>query len=448
MIVNELVTRFSFLGSLKPQESFNANLGASIKLTGAMVGALKTLSIGFHALMLAQLQSIAPVVKLKNETGIASARIEQLGYIATATGGSVEGMSSTLDSLNQKLGDAALNGNDTFSRLGINIRTATGEVRKADDVLLDVQRRFSQMKLSRQEKQSFANSLGIDDSLIKFLNLSQAEYAKYNEQAKRALFLTDAQTEAAEKHNISLELTRITMQGLRNQVAVNFAPMLTKLNNWFIDLLSNNREWIIKGITKTGEALAKVSEMIVRLLPLIVAVGAAFAGYKLIALAPILLITLALTAALLVIDDIIVAFKGGKSVIRDFFQEFLGIDITPILRDIWDTVNKPMELFIKLFKEVKALITGGGFTGLSEMFLDISKTLLPDWYLNALPDSNPAQTTMQLPTGVGATENKTVTQTNNITVISSDPAMAGRMTADRLQDQLNNADAVIGRGGI
>ena len=475
MVVNELVTRFSFLGSLKPQQQFNANLSTSIKLVGATVLALKTLSVGFHALVTAQLQFLASMTQLRNETGISTARIEQLGYVAVATGGSVEGMNSTLDSLNQKIGDAALNGSETFARLGVSIRGANGELKSADAVLIDVRNRLSSMNLSRQERMNFASSLGIDSSLIKFLNLSQSEFAKYNQQAKQALYLTDKQADAVEKHNIALQLTGITLRGLRNQIAVAFAPELTRLNKWFTELLNNNREWIIKGITKAGEALGKLGEMIIRLSPILLALGAAFLVWQGIALAPILLITTGIVALILLVDDLIVAFQGGKSVIADFFQELFEIDIRPILVQMVNHFKEAFDAVAKLFKSVfgrlgsaiKNLIKGNfgdaimdllkAFQAIGDfilaMFARIFKEIgrasigiLPDWAISML-GADPAATTMLLPPNSSGTENKTVSQTNNITVISSDPDKAGRMTADRLSDQLDNADALIGRGG-
>ena len=46
-IVSELISRFSFVGSLAPQEEFNANLKTSIALIGGIGAGLATAAGGF-----------------------------------------------------------------------------------------------------------------------------------------------------------------------------------------------------------------------------------------------------------------------------------------------------------------------------------------------------------------------------------------------------------------
>jgi hypothetical protein len=44
-------------------------------------------------------------------------------------------------------------------------------------------------------------------------------------------------------------------------------------------------------------------------------------------------------AGVLIIDDLITAAQGGQSVIRDFFMEFLGVDIAPILQKAYEDLK-------------------------------------------------------------------------------------------------------------
>lgn len=503
-VVNEVITKFSFLGNIRPQEDFNANLGASIGLLTGFAATVKLTTAALYTFVAVQLNALAPMVQLREETGMAAEEIERLGFLATAAGGNVEGMNGTLRNLTSLIGDAALNGNDTLARLGINVRNANGELRKADDILMDVQRRFSQMNLSRAEQLNFASALGIDSSLIKFLNLSTAEYREFNKQAENALALTDEQVDSVDKYNRSMGLLQLSLNGVKNQIAVGFAPQLTALSEWFTKLLADNREWIIKGIAKTGEFLFALSGMITRLIPVIAAFAAIMVVAKVASLgfgavlgaifSPVILITALIVGVILVIDDLIVAFQGGQSAIRSFIQEWFGIDITPILQEmvamvLW-AVDEIIEIFTPLaeffgniFGAIGKVLVGD-FTGaldevqaalvkfgefatrfMGRVFSDLGMLalkILPDWAVNLLQSTASVvgdgvgavsgffggETTMPFSPVTPAGGNRSVTQTNTINVVSSDPDRAGRIAADRLQDQLATADAVAFRGGF
>ncbi len=251
MVVNELVTRFSFVGNLQPQQTFNENLSSSIKFLAGFAAAIGTASIALGAMISDQLANIDPLIQLRNETGMSAERLEHLTQVATLAGGGFEGMAQSLEGINDKIADAAMNGSETFSRLGINVRGMNGELKDAGQILNEVRTRFNQMNLSRQQRQYFGSALGIDSSTLKILSLSGAEYKKYNDQAERALKLTDAQDTAADKYNRSLSLLKLNLTGIRNQIAVAFAPQLTELSEKFINLVNQNRDWIVRGITKT-----------------------------------------------------------------------------------------------------------------------------------------------------------------------------------------------------
>ena len=462
-VVNELVTRFSFIGNLRPQENFNANLRSSIKFLGGMALAVKGATIAIAGLVTMQSKSLEPLIKLRNETGISTQRLQQLERMAVATGSSFEEMASTLTGLNQKIVDASYNGSETFARLGINVRGVSGELKKADQVLFEIMNRFNQMGLSRQQRQFFAGQLGIDPSLIKFLNMSTAEYKKYNEQSARALYLTDKQLDAADKYNRSLDLLGLNLNSIRNQIAVAVAPQLTELANRFIDLIDRNRDWIINGIIKTVDFLDRLTDALIRVAPFVLAIGAAFVAARVGALgfalvmgtlfSPVVLITAAIVAALLILDDLIVAFNGGKSVIRDFFQEWLGIDITPVMQKMVASVRWAMSQISQMFTANKSIIGGmirfmsGDMVGGARQIFGGLTSGSTDTMAMSLP-SNPFDMQMPFPSSPYAGAGTgSINQSNNINVYSNDPLRAGQITSDRLQNQLSTADSLLNRGG-
>jgi hypothetical protein len=116
------------------------------------------------------------------------------------------------------------------------------------------------------------------------------------------------------------------------------------------------RMWPIFAAVAAGFAIAKVA-----------AIG--FGGVMSIILSPLVLWTAGILGAILIIDDLIVAFQGGESVIADFFESFFGIDIRPALQAIVAVVKETVALVIEvfspavdaiksMFKAVAAIIQG------------------------------------------------------------------------------------------
>jgi hypothetical protein len=70
------------------------------------------------------------------------------------------------------------------------------------------------------------------------------------------------------------------------------------------------------------------------------------------------LIAGAIAALLVIVDDLIVAFRGGESVIADFFESWLGIDIQPVLQDMVDAVMWGVGVIGDLFGGLLATVGG------------------------------------------------------------------------------------------
>jgi len=167
------------------------------------------------------------------------------------------------------------------------------------------------------------------------------------------------------------------LSGLKNKIAVAIVPELEDLAESFSDLLAENQEWIVDGVEATVELVVDLVDALKRLAPYILATGAAFAiatigtsGFAAalgFLISPAVLITAGILAIALLLDDLIVAFRGGKSLIADLFEEFFGWDIQPLLIGIVDG-------FKKLFEDLKTL--GMGFlSGFMDIFSGIGDIL-------------------------------------------------------------------------
>ena len=377
--VSEIITKFSFEGSTKPLIDYNSGLGKSVKLLGAMGAASGAATFAVAKWASGVSQSLQPLFDLSEQTGVAVASLQELSFAAEQSGSSSQALESSISGLSAKIGEAAQKGSEEFTRLGISVRdNVTGEVKKADELLIEVGKRFKEKNLSIPEQQGFAEALGIDPSLISMLSQTSAEIEKLKQRARDlGITLSPEDKKSLKEYNRSIAEMDSAMSGLKKLIAVAIVPELEGLAEGFSDLLAKNNEWIVDGVEATVEFVVDLVDALKRLAPFILAAGAAFtiatigtSGFAAalgFVLSPAVLITAGILAIALVLDDLIVAFRGGESVIADFFQEFLGFDIQPVLKTI-------VSGFKEAFKVVTDLVTGV-FSGMVKIFSGIGDIL-------------------------------------------------------------------------
>lgn len=496
-VINDLVTRFGFEGTTAPLDTYNDQLTGSIKLLGGMLVALNAAAAGFAYWADTVLTGVDALDALGDRSGVAVGAIQELNYIAGQTQSTAGAMESTIASLSTTIGQAAQQGSEDFARLGISVRDASGQVKTADTVLEEVRQRFGQLNLSLNEQKHFASALGIDESLLKMLNKTDSEMAQLRDRARELGTLTAEQTEQAAKYKASLNAMGFALDSIKQLVAVGVAPQFARLAEEFTDLLASNRDWIVDGIRATVDFLGDLLAAFNRLLPVFgVMVGGflamkvaalGFGGVLGIVLSPAILITAAIVALLAIIDDLIVAFQGGESVIADFFQEFLGVDIVKVMTDIvnavtemvasvWKATEPLREVFATIFSGWGKLFAGdingaidnvtaafrklgswlsNLFTPIFNRIADAALSILPDWAVDLISSDRPAGDVANpntIPAGSVTTnsatiDNRRVEQSNTVNVYTNDPDRAGQAVRDNLQRQLSDANTQLSPGG-
>lgn len=458
--VTELVTKFAFAGSTAPLGEYNSRLGKSIKLLSAFAAATAAAATAGALWVSNILAGIDPVVQLSRETRIAVGDIQALGFAASVNGSSAEAMNRSLRQLSVAVGQAANDmgrGKEIFKKFGIQLRDSNGQVRNAADVLDDLRRKWNQLGLTVDERGALAQRLGLDPSLTQLLMQTDEQMAALVKRARELGVLTKEQGDAAANYNDSLTVMRYAMNAIKQQIAVGLAPAFQSLAERITDLIAENKDWIVKGITVTIEFVSKLIEVLARVAPVLAVVGAAFVAAKIymlgfgatmaIIFSPLNLMIAGITALILIVDDLIVAFKGGDSVIGNFFKNFLNVDLSKVfdeLKELWDWITR-----------ITKALTGKvgqffGFGGQGEA----QPTYRGDYTVAATfddrtPATLPASVTARRPGAVtnNNTDNRRIEQRVDIKVSSSDPLAAGRAAADGVQRQLKDANAQLGVGG-
>ena len=442
-VVNDLVTRFGFSGNIGPLTGFNNTLLKSIGLSGTFVGSLELISIGFSIWAGSVLTGVDALDALSNQTGVAIGKLHELNYMAGQTQSSSAAVESTIRSLTNTIGQAAQRGSEDFARLGISVRYLNGQVKTADVVLEEVRQRFNALNLSLQERKTLASSLGIDESLIQLLGKSNDELSQLRAEARRFGLLTKEQTQQAAEYQKSLNGVKFGWETLKQLIAIGVAPELTRLSDNFSNLLAENKDWIINGVQFAVTWVGNILEAFHRMLPVLLGIAIGFVAVEvatvgwtaaLTALHRVPLIAF-LTALFLAVDDLIVAFRGGQSVIADFFSDNFDVDIvkgmTIAIEALGDALDAVIEGFRSL-NEFGASLGKGAFN-----FVEGAKETagsIADFF--GFGDNQPP-----------INNSNSVNQSNTILIQTNDPVAAGRAVRSELEGQLDNANTQLNVGG-
>jgi phage-related protein len=282
--------------------------------------------------------------------GVGVEALQKLRFAATQDGGTVEALDASIAGLNQRLGQFAATGAGraklAIEALGLQITDAQGEIRPTVDILKEFADKSRNMAPSKRV--ALAHQLGIDKSVLNMLEDGAEGLERLMADAEQWGVITQDQADRSNDLSTALGNLRHGIGVLGQRVAISMIPILDDFQASIKGLIQDQDSWLNKGLRKIGPVMESAVGAIKRLMPIIVALGAAWA----VSFAPMLLTAAAIAAVVLIIDDLIVAAQGGESVIAKFFDSF-GIDIRPILQG---TVQFVKDLFAGIVAFGKALL--------------------------------------------------------------------------------------------
>lgn len=402
-VVSELVTKFKFDGSINPLNNFNKGLNLSVVKMVTFVGAITAVGVAFGKMVHNTLSEADALVQLSKTTGVAINDIQSLSFAASVSGSSIKAMEGSIASLSKKIGEASLNGSSEFQRIGVAVRTSTGEIRKADDVLLDIADRFKALNLTMSQQQSLASSLGIDASLVQLLSKSTDEIDRLRGRAEKFGLLSKKNADQIANYNDGMAELRFRFLAFKQAISIQVLPTVFKL--WEgLDILG-------VGISRVGNFFIDFIKENKGLALLLGVITSAFIAIN----TPIVAITIGIGALLTIFDDLIVAFKGGDSIIKKWVAPFF--DLEKVLKKIVQYYKAIGELRSKAFGVVKDKYFGS----VKNLFSQDPK---------------------------GRETNNNLEQNTTININSNSPEAVGNSVENIYQKQLDKTKAEFSRGGI
>jgi hypothetical protein len=328
--------------------------------------------------------------------GVTTDAIQELGYAAQLNGSSVEGMADGLRKLSIHMAAAAGGSEEaaqTFSKLGVRIKSEDGKLRDADQVFADLADKFKAMPDGARKVATAVDLFGKSGAaLIPTLQAGRDGLAELRQEARELGIVLDKDTIAAgddlDDTWVKLKLAAV---GLRYSIA---GPLLASLNEsakstlaWIKanrGLIAQRMRSVLKGLAAAIKTIASglalvwhglnfviarwklFAALIVGSLAAIaianagavisfIALGAAAIGSAIaaaaawvVAAAPFIALAALIAIVLLALEDLWVFLHGGKSLIGD-----VGKELAKLVSDFIDQGPKAGEHWmLKILRSV------------------------------------------------------------------------------------------------
>jgi hypothetical protein len=231
-----------------------AALGMAGLATAGAAGGAAIFAMTKNAINLAD-----EIGKTAQKIGMTSESLSKLEYAAKLSDVSLGQLQVGLGQLSKNMQA----GNEAFAALGVNVTTASGNLRSTEEVLLDVAERFADMPDGAEKTALAMQILGRSGAdLIPMLNAGRDGLTEMTEEAVRlGLEISGATSKAAEGFNDNLTRLSSALTGIGNKIAERSAPAMKNLTDRFVKFVDEGQ--IVDRVAGAiGTAMDKLAEAV------------------------------------------------------------------------------------------------------------------------------------------------------------------------------------------
>jgi hypothetical protein len=206
---------------------------------GALIGAATGAAAALGLMVRNSINTADEMMKASQAIGIGVDELSRLRYAAELSGVSFEGLKSSLNVINRNLFDVAGSRNNAtkaLAQMGIEARTADGNLRSSTDILKDMADVFQRMPDGAEKSALSMAVLGHSGAeLIPLLNGgADAMNRLLNEADEFGIVIDERTGRRAEEFNVNLTRLGKVFEGLALRIASEMLPHLIKLQDWLI----------------------------------------------------------------------------------------------------------------------------------------------------------------------------------------------------------------------
>lgn len=337
----------------RPATSLNnslLNVAAGFTAVNQAIGIARQ---AFASLVAPVVDALASVIQLGDaleaqaqSTGISTGELQKWQFIAER--GNVD--ANTLVASMSRLQRTAFASPRAFRALGVSVRGANGDVKSASDLFRDTGLALSRIEDPAERAARAQQLFGRQGRALLPIFAEgeaglEAMIARFHELGGG---LSDDVIKASAGADDALVDLRLALTGLKGVLAATVLPTLTKLITGLADIAAKLAE-----LVKTSSL---VQSVLVALAGVALVVGAAMLAFGW----PVLLAGAALAALVLIVDDVITAFRGGDSVFGSFVERLMeGMGVTVTFIGLLERFGIAWEgVKIQAFQAVAAILGG------------------------------------------------------------------------------------------
>lgn len=284
--------------------------------------------------------------------------VQQYRFAATAMGKDAEALTNTMAHLREQQLQAAHWGQEqmiSFALARTSIRGAKGELKDAATLFGDVAEGIS--KLPTAARQAFVAQKLFGSQTAALLPLLKQGRAGFKQYIEMYQELGGGYSELTVQRSKEFQLAQaklnLVLTNLKDKILLRLLPILSKM----VEVGTRTIKWF-RDLTKDSYALEVA-------LGVLTVAATGFAIAMGIANAPLLLITAAILALIVVIDDLVTLFTGGESLLGHIIDRIYGKDahveqvrkvkeiweaVVSAFKTLWEYVSKVWDFF-KWIKE-------------------------------------------------------------------------------------------------
>lgn len=370
--------------------SVHSALSGMAKMGSAAVGAFGLVQVGVMKLA----ESEAALNDLSERVGATVEEVERFGYVASQSGSSAQALQSSMEGLSRMAGNAATGmagAVKVFDTLRISATDSSGAVKDTTLLMEEIGQAISGW--DKHSQRSILERLGIDPTLIKTLTTSTSELrAEFDDMAAAAGVDFGRTSKAASELMDEMGKTSTFSKLLGKTLGTGLMEDLTKGLRWGrqkirenIGSIQGSVEVVVK-VLRSGTVL--VGRFFERLMEGFTWLHNATSGVSTVLLAigaillkvsaPVLAIGAALAGAFLLVDDLLTALEGGKTLLD--WSPWLGHirDIGARLDGLGQFVKGEFNSGLSdLLNWLDKLAASLGFVNLGDSIQEVKKAL-PD----------------------------------------------------------------------
>ncbi len=366
MTIANLFARIGLQTDEAKAKSFDRSIRAvKIGMVGAAAGAV-AFSVKLKQLTDQAFEAAIAFKQFEAETGGSAQELQKWQAVANQTNNSAEAVTASIKAIaaNQekiKLGQGNISG---YQLLGISPASDPFEILE--------QLRIKTAGLSQAMKKNALQQMGVSSELIQVLELTNDEFDR---MAANAFIVPPSAIDALDKARASGQMLGNAVRYIRQMIAANLSPAIDELNKKIALWIKQNQDGIIKTIQTIFGWINRFVTAMYRTATMIdkgvrstigwsnaikILIGAIALLNSALLFSPIGAFIAAIAMLVLVMEDLYVYSKGGKSLFGRMMEQFPQLENA--LKGLWQ--------MLKDIGAVLKTVFGGGDLGSIQGILD------------------------------------------------------------------------------